>query len=237
MAMRKYLGAFNAKPELDKEAVWKHQKNIIAPTIRFLAAHRMSRYFIRRVVNVEKGDPGFYDLVEIYWVDTELEKEYYDFLFGEYKDAGMVPPMVAWTNLIIPVWNTTQDVCDVVEYVDKDNPEFFKTMTGYQIREGEDGDAFWKYLVAERAADIRNIAGDLVQKYTIHRPVAVAAGDPSYLYAIDEVWWTHKEARDEFMTRAQEYKTASGKSLVEDFVSRTVPESEWIAEIETNQLA
>jgi hypothetical protein len=237
MAMRKYLGAFLAKPELNKDDIWRHQTVSIAPTIRFLAGDSMSKYFVRRVVNVEKGDPGFYDLVEIYWVDTELEKKYYEFILGPYKEAGLTAPMEAWTKLIIPVWSITEEVLEIVESNDKEDHKLYKTMSSYQILPGTNGNEFWNYLATVHAPDIQQIAGSLIKKYTVHRPVAVAAGDPSSFYAINEIWWASKEARDEFERFAQNYKTASGKILAEDFSSRTAAGAGWVVEIETKQLA
>ena len=237
MAMRKYLGAFIIRPEFTGDDAWRYQTEAIAPFIRFLAAHRLSKYFVRRVVNVEAGDPRFYDLVEIYWVDTDLEKEYYGTLLPFYKEAGLTPPMAAWTRLAISVWNTTEEVCEVVEQDDSAGQKLFKTMDGYQIAAGADKEEFWNYLNGPYAAAARAIAGDLIRKFTIHRPVAVAAGDPSYFYAINEIWWTSKEARDAFARLAQNHRMASGRSLTEDFAARTSPGDGWTVEIETRQLA
>jgi hypothetical protein len=237
MAMRKYLGAFVIRPEFTGDDAWRYQTQAIAPFIRFLAAHRLSKYFVRRVVNVEAGDPKFYDLVEIYWVDTELEKEYYGSLLPFYKEAGLTPPMAAWTRLAISVWNTTEEVCEVIEQDDSAGLAPYKTMDGFQVAAGVDKEDFWSYLNGPYATAVRAIAGDLIRKFTIHRPVAVAAGDPSYFYAINEIWWTSREARDAFARRAQGHAMASGKGLTDDFVARTAAEAAWTVEIEARQLA
>lgn len=234
MPMRKYLGAFQAKPEFTKDEIWEYQTKAIAPTIRFLAAHRMSKYFVRRVVKVESGDPMFYDMVEIYWISEQMEKEYYDFLLGFYEKAGLTPPMKAWTRLIIPFWNVTEEVLEIVEADQTEGIKAYKTMTAFKIPEGVKGDEFWKYLTEVHAAEVRKITEDLVKKFSFHRPIKVAAGSPTF-YAISEIWWASKEARDKFNKLAQKQKTASGKTLAQDFESRT--SQVWSVEIETKQFA
>jgi hypothetical protein len=237
MPMRKYLGAFNIKPEFTGDAAWRYQSEAIAPFIRFLAAHRLSKYFVRRVVNVEAGDPKFYDLVEIYWVDTELEKEYYGTLLPFYKEAGLTPPMEAWTRLSIPVWGVTEEVCEVIEQDDASGAKLFKTMDGYQVAAGVDKEEFWNYLNGPYAAAVRALAGDRIAKFTIHRPVAVNRGDASYFYAINEVWWKSREAREEFRNQAAGHTMASGRNLADDLSARTAAGEDWTIEIETKQLA
>jgi hypothetical protein len=110
----------------------------------------------------------------------------------------------------------------------------YKSLVLFDLKEGTDPDEFFKYHIQVHAEDVKKVAGpELLKKlkrYTVSR-VVKNQGDLK-IFGIVEMWWESKEDSEEYMRASQQYKTPSGKTPGEDFVSRIKP----LAIIELDQV-
>lgn len=99
-----------------------------------------------------------------------------------------------------------------------------KTFSGYHLPPGMDGDAFWHYHAAIHGPDVVNAAGNSLIDYRLNKRIETLEGQPTF-FALIEMWWASNADRENYPTRCAPYVTASGKSPLEDFMSRgTIPE-------------
>ena len=97
----------------------------------------------------------------------------------------------------------------------------YKTITVYSLPEGTDPEEFWKYHTEVHALDVKKVAGPLLKEYVINHVIEVIRGEPKF-WGLIEMWWESKQAREEYFERAEYVKAASGKTPLEDFVSRVI---------------
>ena len=108
----------------------------------------------------------------------------------------------------------------------------FKVMSAFALPEGTDPEEFWKYHTKIHAEDVKKAAGPSLKKlkkYVVNRVTNVVEGDAKY-FGIVEMWWDNAEALQEYVKVSRNYKTASGKSPMDDFLSRVKPV--WSIEME-----
>ena len=94
-----------------------------------------------------------------------------------------------------------------------------KTISVYSLPKGTDPDEFWKYHTEVHGADVRKAAGPGLKKFVINRVTQVLRGEPKF-FGVIEMWWESREAMDGYPARAAAFKTATGKSPLEDFRPR-----------------
>lgn len=169
--------------------------------VEHLWAGAPSRVVVNSVKTLLRGEAAFTTLVEAWWPSRSAIK-----LTG---GAGHV---------------LFSAVVDEVVFATIDRPknrpvDYCKTFTAYHLPPGIDGDAFWHYHADIHGPDVVNAAGNSLFDYSLNKRIETLDGQPTF-FALIEMWWASNADRENYPTRCASYITASGKSPLEDFMSR-----------------
>jgi len=98
-------------------------------------------------------------------------------------------------------------------------------MSIYSLPEGTDPDEFWEYHTEDHAVDFVKVAGLRLKKYVINRvidthPVSPMLSEETKFFDIVETWWENEEVMNQVYKEIATVKTASGKTIQDDFLSR-----------------
>lgn len=95
-----------------------------------------------------------------------------------------------------------------------------KRVSIYSLPEGTDPNEFWKYHTEVHASDIKRAGGPRLKKYVINRVTKVVSGKPKF-WGMVETWWESEKAYEEATKDINALRTPEGKTIWDDFWSRT----------------
>ncbi|MFC1989417.1 EthD domain-containing protein [Chloroflexota bacterium] len=74
--MYKTVSIFSLPEGTDPEEFWKYHTEVHATDVKKAAGNTLKKYVLNRVVTVERGEPKFWGLIEMWWENKEARGEY-----------------------------------------------------------------------------------------------------------------------------------------------------------------
>jgi uncharacterized protein (TIGR02118 family) len=70
--MVKRVSVYTLPKGVDPDAFWKYHTEVHAVDITQAAGQRLKKYVLNRVIKVEKGEPKFFGLIELWFENEEV---------------------------------------------------------------------------------------------------------------------------------------------------------------------
>lgn len=96
-----------------------------------------------------------------------------------------------------------------------------KRIAAASLKPGIDPDDFWEFHKKVHAVEAAAVGGDRLKRYVINRVTRVLSGEPVFFDLIESWWANEKEMRQAWDIDSWQAKSAVGKSIQDDFWSKT----------------
>jgi hypothetical protein len=218
--MYKTMSVYTLPEGTDPDEFWKYHTQVHAIDVKKAAGPTLKKYVINRVIDVLRGTPNFFGVIEMWW-ESKAAREGYSERAKLVKTATGKSPPEDFGARVINGFSVHLEEKEITLGNPRRHSNLYKTMSVYALPDGTDPDEFWKYHTQVHAMDVKKAAGPTLNKYVINRVVDVMRGEPKF-FGIIQMWWESKETREGYSERAKLVKTATGKSPPEDFGARVI---------------
>ena len=90
--MIKMINVYSLPEGTDPEEFWKYHTEVHALDVKKAAGSLLKKYVINRVVEVIRGEPKFWGLIEMWWESKEAREEYPKRAETVIAASGKTPP-------------------------------------------------------------------------------------------------------------------------------------------------